>query len=164
VGRRVGFASTVLAVVLASAAATAHAQGVDQTCELSLTKFDPAVVNVAYPDQAATYYSGTYQAAPGTRIRIDGRYPHARYMSFNVDDNAQRPLDALADVQIGPDPGNTNPFALNANRTAKKRDYTALIDFGPIPTKREDCSSIWGAISLIRRCSYLVSRHRSTLR
>ena len=56
-----------MAVALACAPAAARAQGVDQTCELSLTKFDPAVVNVAYPDQAATYYSGTYQAAPGTR-------------------------------------------------------------------------------------------------
>src|SRR5918911_101150 len=103
---------TLLAIVAAglALAPAARAQGLDGTCELPLTKFDPTVVNVAYPDEAAVYYSGHYQAAPGTHIRITGRYPHARYMSFNVYDNLQRPLDALADVQIGPDPGSTNPF------------------------------------------------------
>jgi hypothetical protein len=125
-------ALAALAIVPAAAAA----QGVDQTCELSLTKFDPAVVNVAYPDQAATYYSGTYQGVPGTRIRITGIYPHARYMSFNVYDDIQRPLDALADVEIGPDAGSTNPFLAGADRTAKNRAYTAFIDFGTIPQKR----------------------------
>ena len=125
----------VLAIAGLATASGAAAQ-VDQTCELSLTKFDPAVVNVAYPDQAATYYSGTYQAAPGMRIRIDGRYPHARYMSFNVYDDAQRPLDALADVQIAPNPGGTNPFIEGANRRATQRDYTAFIDFGPFPATR----------------------------
>src|SRR2546421_290581 len=118
------------------AAPGARAQGIDQTCVLPLTKFDAATVNVAYPDEAAVYYVGNYQAAPGTRIRITGAYPHARYMSFNVYDNAQRPLDALADVQIAADAGNTNPFVKGADRTAKKRDYTAFIDFGQIPSKR----------------------------
>ena len=92
------------------APAAAGAQGVDQTCLLPLTKFDPATVNVAYPDQAAVYYSGGYAAVPGTRLRITGRFPHARYMSFNVYDNIQRPLDALADVQLRPDRGSANPF------------------------------------------------------
>jgi hypothetical protein len=128
----------LLAIGLAglALAPAARAQGVDTTCELPLTKFDPTVVNVAYPDEAAVYYSGHYQAAPGTRIRITGRYPHARYMSFNVYDNAQRPLDALADVEIGPDPGSVNPFPPNADRTSATRAYTAYIDFGPIPQRR----------------------------
>ena len=82
------------------------------------------------------YYSGAYQAAPGTRIRITGRFPHARYMSFNVYDNIQRPLDALADVELRPDAGSANPFVKGADRTAKSRSYTAFVDFGPIPKKR----------------------------
>ena len=134
-GRRAGWILCALVACVLATESDAAAQ-VDQTCELSLTKFDPAIVNVAYPDQAATYYSGAYQAAPGTRIRIDGRYAHARYMSFNVYDVAQRPLDALADVQIAADAGSTNPFITGANRRATKRDYTAFIDFGPIPSKR----------------------------
>ena len=125
-----------MGVVALLAPAAARAQGVDETCALPLTKFDPATVNVAYPDQAAVYYSGAYAAVPGTRLRITGRFPHARYMSFNVYDNVQRPLDALADVQLRPDAGSVNPFAHGADRTAKRRSYTAFVDFGPIPKKR----------------------------
>ena len=98
--RQGAFVAAALVALLAFAAG-ASAQGVDETCSLVLTKTDPATVNVAYPDEAAIYWSGRYQAVPGTRIRITGRYPHARYMSFNVYDNAQRPLDALADVVAG---------------------------------------------------------------
>src|SRR3954447_23523133 len=133
--RRVGFVLAVVVAVCAFASA-ASAQGVDTTCELPLTKTDPATVNVAYPDEAAIYWVGTYAAAPGTRLRITGRYPHARYFSFNVYDNAQRPLDALADVEIAPDPGSVNPFAAGAPRDAAARNYTAFIDFGPIPQHR----------------------------
>src|SRR3954452_11666947 len=113
--RRVGFVLAVVVAVCAFASA-ASAQGVDTTCVLPLTKTDPATVNVAYPDEAAIYFIGAYQAAPGTRLRITGRYPHARSFSFNVYDQAQRPLDALADVEIGPDPGSSNPFLPNADR------------------------------------------------
>src|SRR5690348_17083229 len=115
---RLGAFVAAAVAVLLMFAACASAQGVDETCGLVLTKTDPATVNVAYPDGAAIYWTGRYQAVPGTRIRITGRYPHARYMSFNVYDNLQRPLDAVADVELAPDPGSTNPFAVGASRTA----------------------------------------------
>src|SRR3954471_8689592 len=116
--------------------ATAAAQGLDQTCALTLTKTDPATVNVAYPDDSAQYYSGAYQLAPGTHIRIHGRFPHARYMSFNVYDAAQRPLDGVADIKVVPDPGSSNPFRFGAIRDVDDhRDYTVFIDTGPKPTK-----------------------------
>src|SRR4051794_26025892 len=129
--RRGGVLASLMALCVF--APGAFAQGVDETCALVLTKTDPATVNVAYPDEAAIYWSGRYQAVPGTRIRITGKYPHARYMSFNVYDNAQRPLDALADVEFAPDAGSSNPFVAGASRGAPKRDYTAFIDFGPPP-------------------------------
>ena len=132
---------TVIAATAMAAAAVlptgpAGAQGVDVTCVLPLTKTDPATVNVAFPDEAATYWIAPYQATPGTRLRITGRYPHARYFSFNVYDQAQRPLDALADVELAPDKGSANPFEANADRTGAKRDYTAFVDFGPVPGRR----------------------------
>src|SRR5439155_19847822 len=99
-----------LAAAVAVIAPAARAQGVDQTCALTLTKTDPATVNAAYPDDSAIYYSGAYQLAPATHIRIHGRFPHARYISFNVYDAAQRPLDGLPDVAINPDAGSANPF------------------------------------------------------
>jgi hypothetical protein len=126
-------------VLLALAAVPARAgaqSGVDETCSLTLTKFDAATVNVAYPDDSAQYYSAAYQLVPGTRIRIHGRFPHARYMSFNVYDAAQRPLDGLADVAVKPDPGNGNPFAFGAERTFEQRDYTVFIDSGAKPAQR----------------------------
>src|SRR3954451_5338343 len=129
--RRVGLLASLMALCVFAPAA--FAQGVDETCTLVLTKTDPAVVNVAYPDEAAIYWSGRYQAVPGTRIRITGRSPHARYMSFNVYDNAQRPLDALADVELVPDVGSANPFAAGASRAVSRRDYTAFVDFGAPP-------------------------------
>jgi hypothetical protein len=126
----------LLGLVLFLALATpASAQGVDQTCLLALTRFDPSTVNIAFPDDSAQYWVGGYQAIPGTRLRITGRFPHARYMSFNVYDLALRPLDAIADVEINPAPGATNPFAAGADRTAAKRDYTVFVDFGPKPAK-----------------------------
>src|SRR4051794_28273646 len=120
----------------AIAPATAAAQGIDQTCALTLTAFDPATVNVAYPDDSAQYYSGAYQLAPGTHIRIHGRFPHARYMSFNVYDAAQRPLDGVSDIRIAPEAGSSNPFGDEADRRVEKRDYTVFIDTGPRPDKR----------------------------
>jgi hypothetical protein len=134
-----GRVAATLAATLAlaaMAAGDAGAQGVDQSCVLALSKFDPAAVNVAYPDESAQYYSGAYQAAPGTHIRISGRFAHARYTSFQVYDVLQRPLDGLADVQLGPDQSSSNPFLPGASRTVTQRSYTAFIDFGPIPSTR----------------------------
>ncbi len=123
-------------VSLLMAAPGAQAQGVDQTCSLVLTKTDPATVNVAYPDEAAIYWIGAYQAVPGTRLKITGRYPRARYFSFNVYDAALRPLDAVADVEIAPDAGASNPYLVGARRDGTKRDYTAYVDFSARPEKR----------------------------
>ncbi len=120
-------------LALAAASGPAPAQGIDETCVLALTKFDSALVNVAFPDDSADYWVGVYQAVPGTRIRLSGRFPHTRYISFNVYDQAQRPLDALADIEIEPHPGHVNPFRAGADRTAANRSYTAFIEFGPLP-------------------------------
>lgn len=109
------------------------ATGVDQTCQLELVKVDPTFVNVAYPDEGASYWGAAYQSVPGMRLRLTGRYPHARYMSFAVYDGATRPIDGLADVDIEPADGHTNPFFTGADRMAADRSYTAFVDFGPLP-------------------------------
>ena len=133
-GRRCQLAAALGALALIAAVPQAGAQGIDQTCALVLTKFDPATVNVAYPDDSAQYWSGAYTVTPGTRIRITGRFPHARYMSFNVYDAAQRPIDGLSDVRIQPDPGSSNPFVEGADRTRDAgRSYTVFIDPGKKP-------------------------------
>jgi hypothetical protein len=130
--RRIVACLAVLGAVCGPSTA-GHAQSVDETCVLALTKFDPAAVNIAFPDDSARYWSGVYQAVPGTRIRIFGRFAHARYISFNVYDPAQRPLDAIADIEINPDPGSIDPFVAGADRTATNRSFTVFIEFGKKP-------------------------------
>lgn len=141
-----GAQSRLVANVLAALSLTAGllipgsaaADGIDATCVLPLTKFDPVTMNIAYYDESAIYWVGAYQAVPGMRLRIDGRFPHARYMSFHVYDQAQRPLDAIADLEIAPEPGSDNPFVRGAKRDGEQRSYTAFIDFGPRPEIPED--------------------------
>jgi hypothetical protein len=134
-GVRAWGAAAALAVALGAAAA-ASGQGVDETCVLPLTKTDAATVNLAFPDEAATYWIAPYQAAPGLRVRITGEFPHARYMSFNAYDAAQRPLDALADSDYVPGARSVNPFVTGADRGASRRRYTGFVDFGPLPARR----------------------------
>lgn len=136
-GRRGVVVGLVGLCALAVGAAPSQAQSVDQTCQLELVKVDPTFINVAYPDEGASYWVAAYQNVPGTRLRITGRYPHARYMSFGVYDAATRPIDGLADIDTEPDPGHTNPFFVGADRTAENRSYTAFVDFGPLPANGE---------------------------
>ena len=129
--------STLLVVgcMLLAAAPSASAQGVDTTCPFSLTRFDTTTTNVLALDTSAVYWTGTYVPIPGTRIRIQGQFPHARYTSFNTYNTIGRPIDSIADVQIKPDAGSTNPFLPGANRQATKRDYTVFIEFGAKPPR-----------------------------
>ena len=107
--------ATVFAAV-AVVAPNAHAAGLDQTCELTATRFDADTVNVLFPDSSAQYWTASYRAVPGTHIRIDGHFPYARYMSWNVYDPLLRPFTHTYDAQLTPDPGTT-------------RDYTLYITF-----------------------------------
>ena len=109
----------------------AHAQGLDQTCELTATRFDPDTVNVLFPDSSAQYWSAQYTAVPGTRIRIDGIFPYARYTSWNVYDPILRPFAKKSDFELQPDLGSANPFLPGADRTTPpdQRHYTLFITF-----------------------------------
>ena len=126
---------TATAALMLALPGGASAQGLDTTCQFSLTRLDSTTTNVLAVDTNAVYWGGTYAALPGTRIRIEGQYPHARYISWNLYDSAARPIDALADVQMAPNPGSTNPFVPGASRTAEARDYTAFIEVGPRPER-----------------------------
>lgn len=109
----------------------ARAAGLDQTCELTATRFDADTVNVLFPDSAAQYWTASYRALRGTYIRIDGVYPYARYTSWNVYDPVLRPFTHAADAGIAPDPGSQNPFLPGALRTTAvaQRHYTLYITF-----------------------------------
>lgn len=127
--RRVALALISLAALAAPAAA--HADGVDQTCQLTATRFDSDTVNVLYPDSSAQYWSAGYTAVPGTRIRIDAVFPYARYTSWNVYDPLLRPFAKTSDFQLQPDVGSANPFLPGAVRDTPlgQRHYTLYITF-----------------------------------
>jgi hypothetical protein len=124
---------TVLAAVIAliAVAAPVQAQGLDQTCELTATRFDADTVNVLFPDSSAQYWTADYRSIPGTHIRIDGVYPYARYTSWNVYDPVLRPFTHKADIDIVPDPGSANPFLPGAPRMTPvaQRHYTLFVTF-----------------------------------
>src|SRR3954451_24614617 len=105
--RRVAAIAALAAALLVP---NAYGAGVDQTCELTATRFDADTVNVLFPDSSAQYWTGSYRAVPGTHIRIDGVYPYARYTSRNVYDPILRPFTHKADVDIAADAGSANPF------------------------------------------------------
>jgi hypothetical protein len=127
--RRVVLAVIVLAAL--AAPAVAHADGLDQTCELTATRFDPDTVNVLYPDSAAQYWSASYTAVPGTRLRVDGIFPYARYTSWNAYDPLLRPFAKASDFQLQSDPGSKNPYRPGAprNTPVAQRHYTLFITF-----------------------------------
>ena len=56
--------------VLFALPGSAAAQGIDTTCQFSLTRLDATTTNVLAVDTNAVYWGGTYAALPGTRIRI----------------------------------------------------------------------------------------------
>ncbi len=146
VRRLAGLGVAVTLLLLLVPAPGARTQGIDETCALTMAKFDPAVINTAFPDDSAQYYTGVYQLIPGMRIRISGEFPHARYMSFNVYDPLLRPLDGITDVKIVPDPGRSNPFVEGADRTgSSRRSYTVFIDFGAPPAHRAPNTLYTGA-------------------
>jgi hypothetical protein len=102
----------VALVAAAALAPSAQAAGLDQTCELTATRFDADTVNVLFPDSSAQYWTASYRAVPGTHIRIDGVLPYARYMSWNVYDPLLRPFTHVYDQELALDPGTTRKYTL----------------------------------------------------
>lgn len=131
--RALRLAGVTLAVSCAAGAAPARAQE-ERDC---FWQGGNRSANIAYPDLGARYWVSSFPLPPGAELILKGRYPHARYMSFNVYDAAAQPTDGLADIDIGPDAGSSNPFPPGAQRDLAKRDYTVRVVSGARPAKRE---------------------------
>lgn len=108
-------AALALAAALPSSAAAATPASQFPYCSWWLTT-TPQTANVAFPDAAATYWTTPFLVEPGLRIAVDGTYPDARYMSFNVYDSSFGTFSrngvssGLADYLIAPASGSLNPF------------------------------------------------------
>lgn len=94
---------------------------------------DPDLVNVAYPDTAAQYWNAIVPIPPGGEVVIEGDYPHARYMSFNLYNPTLASFEGIADFEIQPDEGSVNPFLAGADRNVEPRHYSLHVVSGPPP-------------------------------
>lgn len=99
---------------------------------------DERTTNVLYADSAADYWIGSVVLPPGTSLVFEGEFPHARYMSFHSYDQAIQPVDALADSEIVPDEGSSNPARPGADRTVEDRDYTVRTTSAAPPADAAD--------------------------
>ena len=84
-------------------------------------------INTLFPDTYANYWVALLAIPPGGAVEFDGRFPHARYMSYNLYDELLQPVDALSDFEIQPHTGSTNPFPAGADRNAAARDYSVRL-------------------------------------
>jgi hypothetical protein len=121
----------LLAAVLALGIPQAGAQ-TSQSCGW-VFRLSGDQVNAAFPDQAARYWVADLPIPPGFHVEVDGRYPHARYISFITYDPATRAIDGLHDTLIAPDPGSINPFVAGASRTQVKRSYKVYVRNEAVP-------------------------------
>ena len=99
--------------------------------------FDEENGNLFYPDTGVNYYLGRVTLPPGSELVVRGRFPHARYTSFNTYDEAFRPVDALADRDMRPDRRSVNPFLDGNRRDLPLRSYTVRVVADPAPERRE---------------------------
>ncbi|HEY0279402.1 MAG TPA: hypothetical protein VGC32_14145 [Solirubrobacterales bacterium] len=110
-------AAIAVLAVASTGASAASPQGTFPYCSW-WAETTPETLNVAFPDAAATYWTTPFYAEPGLEIRVEGTYPDARYMSFNVYDETGGSFEAngvssgIADYEIGPDAGSSNPFQI----------------------------------------------------
>jgi hypothetical protein len=82
------------------------------------------------PDSNVNYFLYSFTRHPGERtgIRIKGQYGYARYMSYNVYNNANiSSVASIVDMQIEPDSGNGNPFLPSVTADITSRNYTVNI-------------------------------------
>jgi hypothetical protein len=104
-----------LLLIAPAAASAAHSSAAFPYCSW-WAKTTPETLNVAFPDSAATYWTTPFYAEEDVEIELEAQYPHARYMSFNVYDEADGSFETngvssgLADYEIAPDAGSVNPF------------------------------------------------------
>lgn len=99
---------------------------------------DPDKANIAFPDSEAKYWVAAAPVSPQTRLRIDGRYPDARYFSYNAYDAALRPTDAVADFELTPSAKGRegNPFARKGAKPGGA--YTAYLEYGASPVQNPE--------------------------
>ncbi len=102
---------------------------------------DNVETNLAYPDDGARYWHAGYNIPAGATLKLNGQFPHARYMSLNsylggelgIDTYYAAPAHAIADAAMVPNAGSINPFVDGAARNSEHRDYQVTLAAGNTP-------------------------------
>ena len=130
--------------------ANAPAPVADVACSTVLAS-NADLVNVAFPDESAKYWFIQLPYLPGTRFRIEGRYPNARYFSFNSYDAQLRQVDSLADFQLDPVEGSANPFRAPNQAPGEEwgGDYVMYVVPSEVPDPRPPNQLYAGSTTLV---------------
>lgn len=131
--RTCGLVAGVLVFAAAAAAGTGAATlpslygGKGSTCFWNIGVVNPHALNIALADTNANYWAAVYTEPPGATLQLKGEYPHARYMALQSYNALSAPVDAVADYQINPDRGSSNPFRAKVRRSVKHRSFTVTL-------------------------------------
>lgn len=114
-----------------------------------------------YPDHFAFYWEYTFDAAknPDMGLKIEGEFPDARFLSYNVyDDDEQssacdRPY-SIMDVDIIPDAGSFNPFVTESVGSKKYTVYVLPVD-APASVVEGKKNIIWFDADVRKVCTIL---------
>lgn len=84
----------------------------------------------AFPDGYSTYIVTKFTLQAGWVLKLEGRFPHNRYLSFtiaNILDDDLGNGDFITGDKIEPDHGSVNPYREGVNRNISNRNYTVYI-------------------------------------
>ncbi|WP_050906386.1 hypothetical protein [Vibrio campbellii] len=84
-------------------------------------------INVAYPDAAVKYWGAAFTVPEGAKLRLEGQFPHSRYMSLISYDDQGRPVQSLPDYMIKPNKSSVNPFRKGNQRDSVFRSYQVKV-------------------------------------
>jgi hypothetical protein len=88
------------------------------------------------PDTQNTFSTAWFKLPEGATIVMKGKFPHIRHWSFITYTDDGVPRDGIADHEIDPDAGSSNPFRAGVRRDVEPRNYTVTIANGEIPVPR----------------------------
>jgi hypothetical protein len=80
-------------------------------------------LNIAYPDAGTFYWGAIFSMPKGSKLHLEGKFPHSRYASLISYDFKGSPVESVADYLFKPLPGSINPFIDGADRTSSQRSY-----------------------------------------
>lgn len=100
---------------------------------------------MAYPDLYSNYweYTWTKESTIGKALCFKGEFPSARFMSFSLyNDVDGSAVDGLADMDIIPDAGSVNPFAVTTSAHNYFTVYVVPAEATEAQIKALDCPNI----------------------